>query len=294
MDHQTGVERRAGAAGCAPQPAGQLGGGSDAARCVPNAVRRGGKAALIGTQARLAKTGALIQRGHQRKPQPGVLGRVGQGPTHGQRVVIRAAVQIMLQVVKLTYLGVTTPQQLQVQHRSDGALLRGRDAQRHAVHAVTPRPKIIGRRFTPLGQPGKRALERMAMGVDQARQQRAGQHVRTHGRPGHAGAHLGPAAINAQPQQDMLGPASRQPGAGRPDQIRHRWRCGATHGAHFKHRAPSAAGLAAGRAAAVEAAQHVRYPVQTAAPHSPHSCSTTSTSPAARRARPARAGRSGG
>jgi hypothetical protein len=122
----------------------------------------------------------------------------------------RAAVGVVVQVVELADLRVAALQQLGVQLRGHRAQLRGRDAQRHAVHAVAPGPEVVSR--LRAARPG--------------RQRRAGRHGCAH-RPAAAAPgrqHLWPAAALsgrdrspaalASPQQHAGLPAPVDPGRG--------------------------------------------------------------------------------
>ena len=186
--------------------------GRDALGGGPHAVGGAGEAPLVVAQGGLAETGALVQRGHQRQAQTGRGGGVGQGPAQRQRVGIGPAVRVVLQVVEFTDLGVAAAQQFEVQHRGDGLQLIGRDAQGHAVHAVAPRPEVVGRGLAPLGQPGEGTLEGMAVGIDQAGQQRATQHLRAGRRLRHAGGDGSPTAVWADLQQHVGLPVVLRPG----------------------------------------------------------------------------------
>ena len=177
-----------------------------------NQVGCAGKAALVWPQRGLGKAGALVQHGQHGQAQACVGGCIGHGPGHGGFVRIGLAVGLVVQVVELAHLCVAALQLLYIQLRRHSAQLRGCDAQRHAVHAVAPRPKVIRRRLAPLGQARKRALEGMAVCVDQARQYRTGQHVGLVGRRGDVGRDVGPVALCVYRQAHVLFPAAVDPG----------------------------------------------------------------------------------
>ena len=155
VDGQACVEQRPGA------------GGDLAGRC-PHALRAQCKAPLVLAQRGLAKAGALVEHRHQRQPQARVLRRIGQRPTHGQRVGIGAAIDVVLQVVELADLGVAALQQFEVELGGDRPQLAGRDAQCDRVHPRSPRPEVVALGVALLCQASKSALESMAVGIDQA------------------------------------------------------------------------------------------------------------------------------
>ena len=131
-----------------------------------------------------------------------------------------APVRLVVQVMKFADLGIATLQQLDVELGRNGLQLRGCDLQRNAIHALAPRPKVVMCRLAPLGQAGKRALERVAVGVDQRRQHRPGE-------PGcvrrrlDVGADLVEAAVRADTQQNARAPAAVNPGLRGPPGLAH-------------------------------------------------------------------------
>ena len=265
MHHQAGIEPRAPTLGYV-------------LRGCPHAVGGGGKAALVVAQGWLLKAGTFVQGGHQRHADTRGLRRIGQGPAEGQRIGIGLAIGRVLQVVELADLGVAALQQLKVQLGGDGLQLPGRDAKGHAVHAVAPGPEVIGLAFAPLGQAGKGALEGMAVGIDQARQDRPVQHQGAGRRLLHTGLHRLPAPVAADAEQHICLPAAGQPGLWRPQQV----------GCGVRHRVSNPGRFAARRAAGVGCALRAAGPAPKAGLRP---CRWTSTSPTAPRARPARAGR---
>ena len=188
--------------------------------------------------------------------------------------------RVVLQVVELTDLGVAALQQLQVKLGRNRAQLRRADAQCHLVHALAPGPEIVRLGLALFGQPGKGALKGVAVGIDQAGQQRAGQHGGGLGCLADPSLHLGPAAIDTNAQHHLRLPSARQPGAGCPQQP------------GVSHRAASPALFAAACAARAQVPGSAGAPAARAGLRRP--CSRTSTSPAAPHARRLAAGRSGG
>ena len=87
---------------------------------------------------------------------------------HRRRLVVCPAVGLMVQVVELDHRGVAALEQLDLELGRDRALLLGRDPLRERVHRVAPAPeaRLVGAQ--PLGQPGQRALEGVAVQVDHA------------------------------------------------------------------------------------------------------------------------------
>ena len=310
VDHQAGVQRGRAGGGCGPSGGwdggvGRVGGVGacpgypgclrgrplgDALRGRPHAGRAGGKAPLVVVQRGLGKAGALVQRGHQRQADAHLLRCVGQCPGHGLGIGIGLAAGLVVQVVKLANLGVAAPQQLQIKLGCNGLHLGRADAQRHPVHALAPRPEIIGSRLAPLSHAGKCALERMAVRIDQAGQQRAGQHRRSRRRLGRVGRDFSPVAVRADAQQHLGLPAAGQPGLRRPQQVaRGVGSLGAA--GRLRHRAAMPGRFAAARAAPVAAAPPARATAPTGVFRA---CSKTSTSPSARRGCRLAAGRIGG
>ena len=209
MDRETGAD---------PRPARRL----DAPAGVPGCLGIEREAALLGAQRRSVETGALVKDRQQCQADAGVGGGVGERPGQRERIVrVGAAVGTVLQVVELADLRVAAAQQLDVELRRDRAQLLGRDAQRDRVHALAPRPEVVvlAAGIAALGEAGEGALERMAVRIDQAGQHRPRQPRRFGRRLEDAGGDLAPAAVAADAQQHVLGPAVAEPGARRPQAV---------------------------------------------------------------------------
>ncbi len=108
----------------------------------------------------------------QREPDPGLPGRLHQRVTHRVRIVVRRAVGAVVQVVELAdtrhagqgHLGVRRPGQRQI-----GVRIQLR---RNGVHALAPGPEgpAVG-----VGAPAQGAVERVRVGVGEARQHQPGE-----------------------------------------------------------------------------------------------------------------------
>ena len=194
--------------------------GPDAVAQAQHARHVGGEAALVGSQLRLREAGALVQHRQQCQADAGGLRGLRQRAAHGQLVGVGGAIGLVVQVVELADLRVAAGQQLGVQVRGHGLQLLGRDAQGHPVHAVAPAPEVVVRAVAPLAEAHERALEGVAVGVDQARQHRASDALGLRGRRG-AGRDGGPAALGVHLQQHRVGPGAAHPGAGRPQPPAH-------------------------------------------------------------------------
>ena len=186
-----------------------------------HAVDGSREAALLVAQCGLLKAGAFVQYRQQRQAHAHGGGGLRQGAAHGQRVgamaVVGPAVGRVVQVVEFADLRVAAGQQFGVQVLGHRAHLLGRDAQRHAVHAVAPTPEVVMHAVAAFGQAHEGALKGVAVGVHKAGQRRAGQ-VFGLVRRGRVRPHLGPAAVGADAQQHVLRPGAVQPGVRRPQQ----------------------------------------------------------------------------
>ena len=163
------------------------------------------EASLVVAQRGLRKPGAFVEHRQQRQAEPGGLGRIRKRPRQRHRIGVARAVEVVLQIVELADLGVAAAQQLDIELRRDGAQLLGRDAQRDAVHAVAPRPEVVLARLAPLGQARHRALEGVAVGIDEGRDHGAVEPRADLGR-GDAGADVVPASRCVTGQQHVLVP----------------------------------------------------------------------------------------
>ena len=215
-------------------------------RRVQTLARRAGEAALVVAQRRLREAGALVQHRQQRQADAGLAGGVGQRPRQLERVGVRRAVGVVLQVVELADLRVAAAQQLDVQLRRDRAQLLRRDAQRDAVHAVAPRPEVVVR-TRRAARPGRRrrAGTRGCARSTRPGSSRAGEHggVGRRSRRRASRSTQRPSAPTSQ--QHAVAPAAGQPGARRPaarrrvsrhraSQSRHRFEQRAQHRLHAR------------------------------------------------------------
>ena len=181
----------------------------------PDAVRVEVEAALVLAQRGLREAGALVEHRQQRQADARVLGGGLQRVAHRERVGVRRAVGLVLQVVELADVGVAAGQQLAVEVRGDGLhVVRGHGAG-HAVHAVAPAPEVVARVLAPLRQAGEGALEGVAVRVHQSWQHRSGQRLRIR-RTRHARLHGRPAPAAVADQQHVVLPAAVEPGVRRP------------------------------------------------------------------------------
>ena len=148
-----------------------------------------GEAALLGPQRAAVEAAALVEHRQDREADAGVGGGVGERPRERERIVgVGRAVLAVLQVMELADLRVAAAQQLDVEMGGDRAQRLRRDAGRDRVHARAPRPEIVvfAAALAPFGEARERALERMAVRIDEARQHRAREaepHRRAAARP---------------------------------------------------------------------------------------------------------------
>ena len=101
-------------------------------------VRRAGETALVGPEAAAVEAGAHVERGQQRQPDAGRLGRPHQRQRQGERLGIGAAVLGIVQILKLADLGIAARLQLPIEPGGDDLEIIRRDPQRHTVHAIAP------------------------------------------------------------------------------------------------------------------------------------------------------------
>jgi hypothetical protein len=142
--------------------------------------------------------------------------RPHQGQRHLQRLRVRPAVDVVVQVVKLADMGVAGVQQLGIDKGRDGLELLRRDAIRRAVHAVAPAPEVVLAAVAALGQPGDGPLEGVAVGIYQAGQHGPRQALCAALRFAWGVGHdVAPQAVGTDREQYVLRPIAVDPGGGR-------------------------------------------------------------------------------
>ena len=256
----------------------------DALDQIGDLLRRRREAALVVAQRLAAKARMHIQRGQQRQPDAGALRGAHQGQRHLGRIGIGAAGRVVVHVMEFADLGVAGLQQLGIELCGNRLELIGVDAQRGAVHAVAPAPEVVMAARAAFGQAGDRALKRMAVGIDQPRQQRAAQLERLRRGGGrHARAHRGPLPLCIRFEQHVIGPARRQPGARGPQAQRCHVRPAAAQGMRPAPLRPCDATPAA-------PAQPAARPTPTAGPRSCRCAGTSRAAPHGCRAQARRSG----
>ena len=228
--------------------------------------------------------------GHWADIVPGIAGGIGQRPCQRRRVAVGRSILGVLQVVELADLRVAAAQQLDIELRRDRAQRVGRDARRHPVHAVAPRPEVVGRAggacAAAFGEARERALERMAVGIDEAGQHRTVEPRRVGRRLGDAGNDVGPVTVRVDAQQHAVVPAPAEPGARRPQRA-----AGGVGRCRVSDRHPASSRASSGSARARSAAAP---PCAANRPHTaaPRACSSATSSRAGPHGGPRPDGRS--
>jgi len=117
---------------------------------------------------RAAETGMGIEHRQQRQPDPCRLRRFGDARGKLADVVIGAAIGRTMQIMELADPREAALQHLDIGLRRDRGDLVGGERQRIAIHLLAPGPEIVGRSAAPLREPGKGALERVAVQIGEA------------------------------------------------------------------------------------------------------------------------------
>ena len=128
------------------------------------------EAPLSGRRSRAPEAAMGVEDRQQRQPDPGLGGRGGDPHSEFGRVIVGAPVGLVMQVVELGHRSEAAFQHFDEGQGRDGLHVLGREPSREAIHLLAPGPEMIVAPAPALGQPGKAALEGVAMKVGHARQ----------------------------------------------------------------------------------------------------------------------------
>ena len=180
----------------------------------------GDETALAGGRREPAEIAVGIENRQQRQPDAGAVG-CGTNPfRHLDRVGVRLARGIVMQVVKFGHRRVAGFQHFDVKPGRDRFHVVRRQSRQKAIHQLPPRPEAVAFGTGPLRKPGHRPLEGVRVQVRHAGNDRA---VQAFGSDvGHVRRDAGDHAVVADDDQHVVGPARRQHRAGSEVPSRHR------------------------------------------------------------------------
>ena len=132
--------------------------------------------ALLPRVVRNAESAPRVRDAQEDGAQAGFLRGAGHGEVQLVRVLVRLSRCVAVQVMEFAYRGDAGPRHLQETELRDGVEIVGREPLGGRIHGLAPAPEVVAGVASMLGAPADCALERMAVGGHQARQERAPAH----------------------------------------------------------------------------------------------------------------------